>query len=176
MVFRSARAYLRDRGVLIPISVSQLNGRWQIIDGFRRVVAARAVGLESIAAVTVDVQTPLEKLTAAWIQNRASGTYDDRQRARTLARLCALAPLKAVVESREPQFDSMMEELSLVSRLIANAVQPGCTIEVTVEPAHRKDSAAFDRALKVANVVDKSEALIDPPRSNVVSLNIQRRN
>jgi len=63
------RRSIAEKGVIQPITVRRHNGRYQLIAGERRLRAARSLGLATIPAYVLDVETDEEMLELSIIEN-----------------------------------------------------------------------------------------------------------
>jgi ParB/RepB/Spo0J family partition protein len=86
-MFADLVASIRVAGVLLPVRVRQnRDGRYEIIDGHRRVAAAREAGLRDIPAVVVDAEDP-DALAQALIANIQREDLSLADRGEALARV-----------------------------------------------------------------------------------------
>ncbi|MBM3988030.1 MAG: ParB/RepB/Spo0J family partition protein, partial [Planctomycetes bacterium] len=76
------RDSISNHGILQPIVVRKLDGRYQIISGERRWRAARLAGLERIPAVLREVVSDNEMLELALVENVQRRDLDPLERAR----------------------------------------------------------------------------------------------
>ena len=67
-------ASLRSKGQLSPVVVAREGDRWVLIDGFVRVLAARRLNLERLAAEVVEVTTAQMK-AQVYLRNRERGLH-----------------------------------------------------------------------------------------------------
>ena len=79
-------ASIAEHGILQPLSVREICGRYQLISGERRLRAARMVGLTSVPCIIVDV-TDTESALLALVENLQRRDLDFLEEALALRRL-----------------------------------------------------------------------------------------
>lgn len=79
-------ASIAEHGILQPLSVREVCGRYQLISGERRLRAARLVGLTSVPCILVDV-TDTESALLALVENLQRRDLDFLEEALALRRL-----------------------------------------------------------------------------------------
>lgn len=105
-MFQKEKASIQEFDFIDPVTVRELNGELEIVDGEHRWKAAKQLGRKTILIVNLGVISKAQAQTLTDVMNNLRGRYDPYRQARLIQEVLSRAPdLRKVLPYKDEQID-----------------------------------------------------------------------